>query len=914
MSVAPSLSVLDHISVWAINVGLQATILTATALLCAAMLRRVPVTRYWVLCCSLVLLLCSPILATRLQYTGSGWIVFSAQNYNALSSNTVPQSRTINVPNRFAQASLDVKQPIDVATKTHDLSDEVSSITIAANTPSQEFDSGSNTSVTSRQAIQWIPSWLRIAAALSLVVWGIGAGVLLTRMLVGWVRMSRILRQAQPVANQELIRLFEQACIDAGINRNRMPRLTISDAVSGPIAAGLRLGTVVLPSRLASQLSACELSSIFVHEVAHIVRCDQILVLLQNFVSAIFWPHPLVSKLNRELAKASEEVCDNFVLATLPATAYSRTLLSLAETFRRPQQLPGSVGFFSSHWKLEQRVAGLLDDRRGRRTMLRKRDQAFVFGIAMSLAALMCVATISISGAQSQDEGTAQSSGKTATEAASDSLLFKGRVVDSDGKPISGARIRFIPLGDAFDRPIDENDVSDANGAFAIRVKKQSDQDGFDARLSEAGIMVETEGYNLRILPAADFDPTGELIKLNKSYFRQAFLVKSPGPGGSITLERATSPIKGKIIDTEGRGVAKVRVSLVNVYESRDGSLENWTKQATEKKEDLIQLLNQLQHWLPRYSGYDSSRQSSMVVSTDDNGQFSLPSFGEACVIELLVQGPGIETSRIYVRSESGETIAFEYQSVPSSPVQRAIILPREFTYAAGATQRVVGHVVDADSGKPIKDIAVRAFRTEREVAGGSIAAGAVNSISDAQGRFELEGLPIGRSELQFQPPKNSNYLIGGMEVNLRATETNDDLKVALKQGVQLTGKAIDSSGAPVTGTVEYFLLLGDPILDRVPTLTKSNQDYVYDTDKNGVFAIPVLPGKGILTFKAFSGGLKTGVGADKIPYPRRENSGRPFATNLHSLLPWMYDFLAAVEFDEGTVPEPLEIRLERAK
>ncbi len=913
MNVAPSLSVVDPISVWAMNIGLQATILSATALLCAALLRRVPVTRYWVLCCSLILLLCSPILVTRQQYAGSGWIVLSAPNNSTSNSNAVPQPATTNVLNRLGQASLDVKQPIDFASKTHDISDEASSITIAADTPSQEFDSGTRTSVTSSQVIQWIPSWLRIAATVSLVAWGIGAGVLLTRMLVGWVRMSRILRQAQPVASLELMRLFEQACVDAGINRNRMPRLTVSDAVSGPIAAGLRLGTVVLPSQLVSHLSPCELSGILVHEVAHIVRRDQVLVLLQNFVSAIFWPHPLVSKLNRELAKAREEVCDNFVLATLPATAYSRTLLSLAETFRHLQQLPGSVGFFSSNWKLEQRVAGLLDDRRGRRTMLRKRDQAFVFVIAVSLAALMCVATISISGAQSQDPGTAQNSGKK-TEVASDSFLFKGRVVDSDGKPISGARIRLIPLGKVFNRPVDENDVSGANGDFAIHVKKQSDQDGFDASLSEAGIVVETEGYHLRIFPAADFDPTGELIKLNEPYFRKVFLVKSPGPEGSITLERATSPIQGKIIDAEGRAVAKARVSLVNVYESRDGSLEDWTKQAKEKKDYLLHLLNQLQHWLPRYSGYDSSRLSSMAVSTDENGQFSLPSFGEACVIELLVQGPGIETSRIYVRSVPGETIAFEYQAVPSAPVQRAIILPREFTYVAGATQRVVGHVVDADSGKPIKDIAVRAYRTDREVVGGSIVAGAVNSTTDAQGRFELEGLPMGRSELQFQPPKNSNYLIGGIDINLSATESNDDLTVPLKQGVQLTGKVMDSSGAPVTGTVEYFLLLGDPILDRIPTLTKSNQEYIYATDKYGVFSIPVLPGKGILTFKSFSGNLKPGVGADMIPYPRRENSGSPFATNLHSLLPSMYDFLAAVEFDEGTVPEPLEIRLERAK
>ncbi len=452
---------------------------------------------------SLILLLCSPILATWQQYTGSGWIVFSAPNNSTSNSNAVPQPVTTNVPNRFAQASLDVKQPIDIASKTHEISDEVSLITIAAATPSQEFDSGTRTSVTSSQVIQWIPSWLRIAVALSLVVWGIGAGVLLTRMLVGWVRMSRILRQAQPVANQELIRLFEQACIDAGINRNRMPRLTVSDAVSGPIAAGLGLGTVVLPRQLVSQLSPCDLTGIFVHEVAHIVRRDQILALLQNFVSAIFWPHPLVSKLNRELAKAREEVCDNFVLATLPATAYSRTLLSLAETFRRPQQLPGSVGFYSSNWKLEQRVAGLLDDRRGRRTKLRKRDQAFVFGIAMSLAALMCVATISISAAQSQDAGTAQNSDKKTVPPTNTALSISnvnatnvqsevktasteqryyitGTVREAvTNQPIPGAEVQLLVSSEQLQEKRLPKGISDANGSIESKYRWAASSYGF---------------------------------------------------------------------------------------------------------------------------------------------------------------------------------------------------------------------------------------------------------------------------------------------------------------------------------------------------------------------------------------------------------------------------------------------------
>ncbi len=97
-------------------------------------------------------------------------------------------------------------------------------------------------------------------------------------------------------------------------------------------------------------------------------------------------------------------------------------------------------------------------------------------------------------------------------------------------------------------------------------------------------------------------------------------------------------------------------------------------------------------------------------------------------------------------------------------------------------------------------------------------------------------------------------------------------------------------------------------VLALTPTL-HSEEPY-----KETLRRAPQLPGKGILTIRAFREGLKTGVGADKIPYPRQVDSGRPFATNLHSLLPSMYHFLAAVEFDEGTAPEPLELRLESAK
>lgn len=109
----------------------------------------------------------------------------------------------------------------------------------------------------------------------------------------------------------------------------KVPKFRVSDQISGPISVGLLRPHVLLPARLIERIEPDQLRQILIHEAAHILRRDVVIVFLQNITGSLFWLHPLVAVLNRQLAKSREEICDNFMLANVDASTYGKTLLDV---------------------------------------------------------------------------------------------------------------------------------------------------------------------------------------------------------------------------------------------------------------------------------------------------------------------------------------------------------------------------------------------------------------------------------------------------------------------------------------------------------------------------------------------------------------------------------------------------------
>lgn len=279
-------------------------------------------------------------------------------------------------------------------------------------------------------------SWFAIAGW----IWGIVSLVFLARLAGGYQRLRGIVDRSEPITDSDLVKIATSASAHAGLVQT--PLLLRSGEVRSPAVIGtFGKMAVLIPDPLLSVASEDEMRSVMIHEFAHVRRRDPAIVLFQSLAKCLFWPILTIHWLDRELNRAREEVCDNYVLRQTDCLEYGKTLLKLGQLSLGSQPIPASVGMF--HWKgqLESRVAGFLDAHRNHETRTSMPRTILVATLLLSLSVVVCGTRLV--------EATDEPNDKTASEqspATIESKQFTTSVVDSQGKPVSGALVELWQL------------------------------------------------------------------------------------------------------------------------------------------------------------------------------------------------------------------------------------------------------------------------------------------------------------------------------------------------------------------------------------------------------------------------------------------------------------------------------------
>ena len=236
--------------------------------------------------------------------------------------------------------------------------------------------------------------------------------------------------------------------------------------------------------------------------------------------------------------------------------------------------------------------------------------------------------------------------------------------------------------------------------------------------------------------------------------------------------------------------------------------------------------------------------------------------------MELLIEGPGIASSKVYARTRPGPAIVL--------PVPRGEPGPKSYTYyganfehVAARSIPVVGMVKDKDTGQPLPGVTVCSVYGELEFA--PYYEELIQTTTDAGGRFRLAGVPIGKDrELAAHPPMDQPYLSSEQKVAVPADKDSLEVDFELKRGIWIRGKVTDArSGEPLSCNVEYYAFRDNPHAKAVPGFTGGWPTLLYRTDSHGHYAVPGLPGRGIV---AADGNLyvryhyPSGQGAEHIP------------------------------------------------
>lgn len=300
-----------------------------------------------------------------------------------------------------------------------------------------------------------------------------------------------------------------------------------------------------------------------------------------------------------------------------------------------------------------------------------------------------------------------------------------------------------------------------------------------------------------------------------------------------VTLQLVEdTPIRGRIVTLDGTPAANVRLDVVSVV----------APESLPESAEFIKNANLSSGVYTNWPGWPGGSPLTKPITTDRDGRFMLSGLGSERHVRMEMLGDGLAATRLSIVT----------RGKPSDSANGAIAVRTglreskyfaDFTHVAVPERVIRGTVVDHTSGEPIANVKI--------VEPTSWASRKQPTITDASGKFVIRNVPKA-TEYQLElSPSGADYLRSSPTVPDPSGSDRLDAKLTLISSMKLRGRVIDDvSGHGVQAEIVYNALFPNEAIAILGDYSVANPLSTLQTDTDGNFEIPVLPGPGAVYAK----------------------------------------------------------------
>ena len=160
--------------------------------------------------------------------------------------------------------------------------------------------------------------------------WLIGVLLFASKFLFSLGYVEFLSRTATPIFDQDAYRSFRKIINHLKIAQN--VQIGESKYVKSPMILGFFKPIVLFPVGIINQLDIAETEAILAHELAHFVRKDITINMVQTLVEILFYYHPAIWWISTNIRVERENCCDDLAIKYIGNNIhYAKTLVKMQE-------------------------------------------------------------------------------------------------------------------------------------------------------------------------------------------------------------------------------------------------------------------------------------------------------------------------------------------------------------------------------------------------------------------------------------------------------------------------------------------------------------------------------------------------------------------------------------------------------